>query len=84
MGSGRKTPDGLACAEPGYRVKTISPLLSVGLAVRAAAGLLYAMSERSSQLITIFLLVGALAMIGLVLSGTLQMSRLPVAQVVTK
>jgi hypothetical protein len=58
--------------------------LSVGLAVRAAAGLLYAMSERSSQLITIFLLVGALAMIGLVLSGTLQMSRLPVAQVATK
>jgi hypothetical protein len=82
--SGRKTPDGLACAEPGYRVKTISLLLSVGLAVRAAAGLLYAMSERTSQLITIFLLVGALAMIGLVLSGTLQMSRLPVAQVATK
>jgi hypothetical protein len=42
------------------------------------------MSERTSQLITIFLLVGSLAMIGLVLSGTLQMSRLPVAQVATK
>jgi hypothetical protein len=40
--------------------------------------------ERTSQLITIFMLVGALAMIGLVLSGTLQMSRLPVAQVATK
>jgi hypothetical protein len=58
--------------------------LSVGLAVGAAAGLLYLMSERTSQLITIFLLVGALAMIGLVLSGSLQMSRLPVAQVATK
>ena len=56
----------------------------MGLAVRAAAGLLYVMSERTSRLITIFLLVGALAMIGLVLSGTLQMSRLPVAQVATK
>ena len=42
------------------------------------------MGERTSQLITIFLLVGALAMIGLVLSSTLQMSRLPVTQVVTK
>jgi hypothetical protein len=42
------------------------------------------MSERHSQLITIFMLIGALAMVGLVLSGALQMSRLPVAQVVTK
>jgi hypothetical protein len=30
------------------------------------------------------MLVGALAMIGLAMSGTLQMSRLPVTQVVTK
>ena len=42
------------------------------------------MSDRTSQLITIFMLIGALAMVGLVLSGTLQMSRLPVAQVATK
>jgi hypothetical protein len=42
------------------------------------------MSERNSQLITVFMLIGALAMIGLALSGTLQMSRLPVAQVATK
>jgi hypothetical protein len=58
--------------------------LSVGLAVRPAAGFPYAMSERTSQLITICMLIGALAMVGLVLSGTLQMSRLPVAQVATK
>jgi hypothetical protein len=58
--------------------------LSVELAVRAAVGLLYAMSERTSQLITNFLLVGALAMIGLVLTDTLQMSRSPVAQVAAK
>src|SRR5262249_25573664 len=43
-----------------------------------------AMSERNSQLITIFILIGALAMVGLALSGTLQMSRLPVAQAATK
>jgi hypothetical protein len=42
------------------------------------------MSDRNSQLITIFMLIGALAMVGLVLSGTLQMSRLPVAHVATK
>ena len=33
------------------------------------------MSERTSQLITICMLIGALAMVGLALSGTLQMSR---------
>jgi hypothetical protein len=42
------------------------------------------MSDLKSRVITIFMLVGALAMIGVVLSGTLQMSRLPVTQVVTK
>jgi hypothetical protein len=42
------------------------------------------MSDRNSQLITIFMLIGALAMVGLALSGTLQMSRLPVAHVATK
>jgi hypothetical protein len=42
------------------------------------------MRDRKSQLITICMLIGALAMIGLALSGTLQMSRLPVTQVVTK
>jgi hypothetical protein len=42
------------------------------------------MSERISQLITVCMLIGALAMIGLALSGTLQMSRLPVAQIATK
>jgi len=42
------------------------------------------MSERTSQLITVCMLIGALAMVGWVLSGTLQMSRLPVAQVATK
>jgi hypothetical protein len=44
------------------------------------------MSERKSRLITICMLAGAVVMIGLVLTGTLQMkvSRSPVAQVVTK
>jgi hypothetical protein len=42
------------------------------------------MSERTSQLITICMLISALAMVGWVMSGTLQMSRLPVAQVATK
>jgi hypothetical protein len=42
------------------------------------------MSDRKGQFIAICMLVGALAMIGLALSGTLQMSRLPVTQVVTK
>jgi hypothetical protein len=37
-----------------------------------------------SRVITICMLVGALAMIGLALSGTLQMSRVPVTQVVAK
>jgi hypothetical protein len=74
---------GETCAEPGDRVKNTSPL-SVELAVRPAAGVRYAMSERTSQLITICMLVGAFTMIGLALSGTLQMSRLPVAQVATK
>jgi hypothetical protein len=34
------------------------------------------MSDRKSQLITIFMLIGALAMIGLALTGTLQ-NRVP-------
>jgi hypothetical protein len=42
------------------------------------------MSDLKSRVITICMLVGALAMIGLAMSGALQMSRLPVTQVVTK
>jgi hypothetical protein len=42
------------------------------------------MSNLKSQAITICMLIAALAMIGLVMSGTLQMSRLPVTQVVTR
>ncbi len=44
------------------------------------------MSDSKSQLITICMLIGALAIIGLALTGTLQMrvSRSPVAQVVIK
>jgi hypothetical protein len=41
-------------------------------------------SDRKGRLITICMLIGALTMVGLALSGTLQMSRLPVAQVATK
>jgi hypothetical protein len=42
------------------------------------------MSDLKSRVITICMLVCAFAMIGLVLSGTLQMSRLPVAQITAK
>jgi hypothetical protein len=49
-----------------------------------SGGPLFAMSERTNQLITICMLISALAMVGWVMSGTLQMSRLPVAQVATK
>jgi hypothetical protein len=44
------------------------------------------MRDSKSQLITICMLIGALAIIGLALTGTLQMrvSRSPVAQVVIK
>jgi hypothetical protein len=61
--------------------KKVPLLLSVGLAVRVAASLHYAMSDRKSQLITICMLIGALAMIGLALTGALQMrvSHSPVA-----
>ena len=46
----------------------------------------YAMSDRKSRLISICMLVGAVVMIGLALTGTLQMRvpHPPVAQVVTK
>jgi hypothetical protein len=42
------------------------------------------MGDLKSRVITICMLVGALAMIGLAMSGALQMNRLPVTQVVTK
>jgi hypothetical protein len=42
------------------------------------------MSDLKSRVMTICMLIGALAMIGLALTGTLQMSRMPVAQVATK
>jgi hypothetical protein len=43
-------------------------------------------SDRKGRLITICMLIGALAMIGLALTGTLQMraSRSPISYVVTK
>jgi hypothetical protein len=48
--------------------------------------LIMAMSDRKSQLITMLALISALAVIGLALTGTLQMraSRSPIAYVVTK
>ena len=69
----------LACADLSDLVKKY--LSSVGLAVRVAASLHYAMSDRKSQLTTICMLIGALAMIGLALTGALQMrvSHSPVA-----
>jgi hypothetical protein len=42
------------------------------------------MSDLKSRVITICMLVCALAVIGLVMSGTLQMSRLPVSQIIRR
>jgi|SRR6516225_776289 len=75
------------CAHRGGRVKE-HLLPFVGGARRSINGgpFVYEMSDRKSRLITICMLVGAVVMIGLVLTGTLQMrvSRSPVAYVVTK
>jgi hypothetical protein len=70
----------------GYK-ETASPLVFVGARRfdwRAPCYALPSMSDLKSRVIMICMLVGALTMIGLALSGTLQMSRLPVAQVATK
>src|SRR6516225_3915208 len=78
----RRASDGLACAHPGDRVD--SPF--VGGARRSTnSGPFVMQSERKSRLITICMLASALIMIGLVLTGTLQMRvRSPVTQLVTK
>jgi hypothetical protein len=57
-----------------------------GSLFRAGEFLVDPMSDVKGRLITICMLVGALAMIGLVLTGTLQMrvSRSPVAQIAIK
>ena len=58
----------------------------MGLAVHSSGGPFVAMSDRKSRLISICMLVGAVVMIGLALTGTLQMRvpHPPLAQVVTK
>jgi len=60
--------------------------LSVGLAVQTSGGPFVMQSDRKSRLITICMLAGAVLMIGLVLTGTLQIrvSNSPIAYVVTK
>jgi hypothetical protein len=73
--------DGLACSQPiDYKALL---LVLVGARRELFVG---AMSDLKGRLITICMLVGALAMIGLVLTGTLQMrvSRSPVAQIAIK
>jgi hypothetical protein len=73
-----KCVDGLACSQPiDYKV---------GSPFRAGEFFVAAMSDLTGRLITICMLVGALAMIGLVLTGTLQMrvSHSPVAQIAIK
>jgi hypothetical protein len=61
-------------------------LFSWGSPFRAGEFFVGAMSDLKGRLITICMLVGALAMIGLVLTGTLQLrgSRSPVAQIAIK
>jgi hypothetical protein len=73
--------DGLACSQPiDYKALL---LVFVGARRELFVG---AMSDLKGRLITICMLVGALAMIGLVLTGTLQMRvfRSPVAQIAIK
>src|SRR5215813_297797 len=66
----RRGSDGLACAHPGDRVDV--PF--VGGARRSTNGGPFVMqSDRKSRLITICILASALVMIGLALTGTLQM-----------
>jgi hypothetical protein len=57
----------------------------VGLAVSTSGGPFVMQSDRKSRSITICMLAGAVVMIGLALTGTLQMrvSRSPVSQFVT-
>jgi hypothetical protein len=57
----------------------------VGLAVSTSGGPFVMQSDRKSRLIAICMLAGAVVMIGLALTGTLQMSvsRSPATQVVT-
>ena len=75
--------DGLACAHLGDWVERAP----VGGARRSTSGGPFVMqSDRKSRLITICMLAGAVVMIGLALTGTLQMrvSRSPITHVVTK
>jgi hypothetical protein len=77
----RRASDGLACAHPSDRVD--SPF--VGGAPRSTNGGPFVMqSDRKSRLITICMLASALVMIGLALTGTLQMrvSHSPITRVV--
>ena len=73
---------GFACAHPGGRVDFP---LSVGSPFNNGGPFLM-QSDRKSRLITICMLAGAVVMIGLVLTGTLQIrvSHSPIAYVVTK
>jgi hypothetical protein len=84
-GKKHRRADGLACSQPiGYKALL---LVFVGARpFRAGEFVVGAMSDLKDRLITICMLVGALAMIGLVLTGTLQMrvSRSPVAQIAIK
>jgi hypothetical protein len=69
---GARVLDGLACANPTDRVKQYLSPCRWGSPF-PAAGLRYAMSDRKSQFIAICMFIGAVTMIGLALTGTLQM-----------
>jgi hypothetical protein len=77
--------DGLACADLADRVKKHLSFCRWGSPF-PAAGLRYAMSDRKSQFIAICMFIGAVAMIGLALTGTLQMrvAHSPVVAVVAQ
>ena len=67
---GRRGVTELACAHPGDRIER--PPVG-GLAVQTSGGPFVMQSDRKSRLIAICMLAGAVAMIGLALTGTLQM-----------
>jgi len=70
---------------PADRVKKYLSLCRWGLPF-PAAGLRYAISDRKSQFIAICMFIGAVTMIGLALTGTLQMrvAHSPVVAVVAR
>jgi hypothetical protein len=78
---GARVLDGLACADPADRVKNTSPFVGGARRFQRRAFVM-----RKSQFIAICMFIGAVTMIGLALTGTLQMrvAHSPVVAVVAQ